>query len=338
MTTVALLVDLGVVVSSVLLVVGLSRARGGTGGAVHDVYEAAFLNGGPGRVADAALTAMQADGRLAVGGPGIVAVQRAEAHDPVERAVLQEHASAPSGALHTLREAVMRHPAVQEVGDGLAARGLLAAPAASRTWRRWGRVQGMACLLAVPLTIVATVLDPLSADFFAVPFFFKVFPVLIVGIFTGFICAGVARGRVTRSGRRAAEAFRAAQAYNPDPAHAVAAHGLRAIPDPVFQEQLIAAARMQPHGRTAGRRTHMAAASTGASALLLAPVVWCAGTSPGHGSCGSSGDGGGTGGGGGCSSGSSCGSSGSGCGGSSGSGCGGSSGSSCGGGGSSCGG
>ncbi|MEU2128768.1 TIGR04222 domain-containing membrane protein [Streptomyces sp. NPDC018352] len=341
MNTLALLVDLGVVVSSVLLIVGLSRARGGTGGAVHDVYEAAFLNGGPGRVADAALTAMQADGRLAVGGPGIVAVQRAEAHDPVERAVLQEHATAPSGALHTLREAVMRHPAVQEVGDGLAARGLLSAPTASRTWRRWGLTQGMVCALAVPLSIVATVLDPLSSDFYAVPFVFKVLPFLIAGMLTGFICAGVAQGRVTRSGRRAAEAFRTAQAYNPDPAHAVAAHGLRAIPDPVFQTQLIAAARMQPHGRTAGRRTHAAAAATGASALLLAPVVWCAGTSPGHGSCGSSGDGGGTGGGGGgggCSSGSSCGSSGSGCGGSSGSGCGGSSGSSCGGGGSSCGG
>lgn len=143
MNTVALLVDLGIVVSSVLLIVGLSRARGGNGGAVHDLHEVAFLNGGPGRVVDTALTAMQADGRIAVGGPGIVAVQRAEAHDPVERAVLQEHATAPSGALHTLREAVMRHPAVQEVGDGLAARGLLAAPpragrgaagASSRGW------------------------------------------------------------------------------------------------------------------------------------------------------------------------------------------------------------
>ncbi|WP_326768428.1 TIGR04222 domain-containing membrane protein [Streptomyces sp. NBC_01591] len=340
MNTVALLVDLGIVVSSVLLIMGLARARGGVGGSVHDLYEVAFLNGGPGRVVDTALTGMQADGRLAVGGPGIVAVQRAEARDPVERAVLQEHAMAPSGALHTLREAVMRHPAVQEVGDGLAARGLLAAPAASRTWRRWGIAQGLVCVLAVPLTVVATAAQSLSDELSAdspVPFIFKVLPFLITGMLTGFICAGVARGRVTKSGRRAAEAYRVAQAYNPDPAHSVATHGLRALPDPEFQAQLIAAARMQPHGRTAGRRTHAAAASTGASALLLAPVVWCAGTSPGHSSCGSSGDGGsGGGGGGGCSSGSSCGSgSGSGCGGSSGSSCSSSS-SSCGGG-SSCG-
>ncbi|MFF1647802.1 TIGR04222 domain-containing membrane protein [Streptomyces sp. NPDC058240] len=348
MNTVALLVDLGIMVSSVLLIVGLARARGGVGGSVHDLYEVAFLNGGPGRVVDAALAAMRADGRLAVGGPGIVAVQRADARDPVERAVLQEHALAPSGALHTLREAVMRHPAVQEIGDGLAARGLLAAPAASRTWRRWGMAQGLVCVLAVPLTVVATVTQSLSDELSPdspVPFVFKVLPVLIPGFLIGFICAGIARGRVTRSGRRAAEAYRSAQAGNPQPAHLVATLGLRALPDPELQAQLIAAARMQPGGRASGRQARAAAAaSTGASALLLAPVVWCAGTSPGHGSCGSSGDGGSSGGGGGgCSSGSGCGSgSGSGCGGSSGSGCGGSSGSSCSssscGGGSSCGG
>ncbi|MET9656163.1 TIGR04222 domain-containing membrane protein [Streptomyces sp. NPDC006510] len=339
MNTVAVLMDLGVVVSSVLLIVGLARARGGVGGSVHDLYEVAFLNGGPGRVVDTALTAMQADGRLAVGGPGIVAVQRADARDPVERAVLQEHATAPSGALHTLREAVMRHPAVQEIGDGLAARGLLAAPAASRTWRRWGIAQGLVCVLAVPLTVVMTVAQSLSDELSAdspVPFVFKVLPFLIPGFLTGFICAGIARGRVTGAGRRAAETYRTAQAYHPGPAHLVATHGLRALPDPELQAQLIAAARMQPRGRAAGWQAHSAAtASAGASALLLAPVVWCAGTSAGHGSCGSSGDGGSGGGGGGCSSGASCGSgSGSGCGGSSGSSC---SSSSCGGG-SSCGG
>lgn len=197
MDTVALLVDLGVVVSSVLLIVGLARARGAASGSVHDLYEAAFLNGGPGRVVDTALTAMKADGRLAVGGPGIVAVHRADAHDPVERAVLQEHAQAPSGALHTLRDAVMRHPAVQEIGDGLAARGLLAAPATSRTWLRWGVIQGLVCILAVPFTVVVTVTQSLSDELSpdpSVPFVFKVLPVLIGGAVTGFVCAGTARG------------------------------------------------------------------------------------------------------------------------------------------------
>ncbi|MFE4797498.1 TIGR04222 domain-containing membrane protein [Streptomyces sp. NPDC056708] len=344
MNTLAVLVDLGIVVSSVLLIVGLTRARGGSGGPAHDLFEVAFLNGGPGRVVDTALTAMQTDGRLAIGGPGIVAVQQMDARDPVERAVLQEHAMAPSGALHTLRDAVMRHPAVQEIGDGLAARGLLASPTASRTSLRWGIAQGLVCALAIPLTIVMTAVQSMAdyaADVdFSVPFIFKVLPFLLVGFPIGFVCAAVARGRVTKAGHRAAEAYRTAHAYNPHPAHLVATHGLRALPDPVLQAQLIAAARMRPAGRPlhSGSRS---SSSSDSSGMFVAPAVWCAGTRPGNGSCGSSNDGGSSGGGGGCSSGSSCGSgsscsSGSGCGGSSGSSCSSSSGSSCGGG-SSCG-
>lgn len=141
MNALALLLTLAVAVACTLLTVATQRARlrgDDTAAYVHDLSEAAFLSGGPARVVDTALTRMHADGRLAVGGPGIVAVQRDEARDAVERAVLQELAGAPSGALHTLREAVMRHPAVQEIGDGLAARGLLVAPGESRTRRSWG--------------------------------------------------------------------------------------------------------------------------------------------------------------------------------------------------------
>ncbi|AXE80874.1 TIGR04222 domain-containing membrane protein [Streptomyces atratus] len=342
MNTLAALVDLGIVVSSVLLIVGLTRARGGSGSPAHDLFEAAFLNGGPGRVVDTALTAMQTDGRLAIGGPGIVAVQQVDARDPVERAVLQVHAMAPSGALHTLRDATMRHPAVQEIGDGLAARGLLASPAVSRTWLRWGIAQGVVCVLAIPLTVVMTAVQSVNdyaadADF-SVPFIFKVLPFLLVGFPIGFVCAAIARGRVTKAGRRAAEAYRTAHVYNPHPAHLVATHGLRALPDPVLQTQLIAAARMRPAGRPlhSGSRS-----SSDSSGMFVAPVMWCAGAGPGNGSCGSTNNGGSGGGGGGCSSGASCGSgsscsSGSGCGGSSGSSCSSSSGSSCGGG-SSCG-
>lgn len=113
------------VTGMVLLVVRVVRTRRGSGGPVHDRYEVAFVNGGPARVVDSALAALQADGRLVVGGPGIVAVVRPTAYDPVERAVLEAHAVAPHGALHHLRLAVMRHPAVQEIGEGLAARGLV---------------------------------------------------------------------------------------------------------------------------------------------------------------------------------------------------------------------
>ncbi|WP_199919323.1 TIGR04222 domain-containing membrane protein [Streptomyces sp. NRRL S-1824] len=317
MNVVALLVTLGVVTSSTLLIVGLSKARGGPGGPVHDLYEVAFLNGGPGRVVDTALTAFQADGRLVVGGPGIVAITQPVAHDPVERAVLQAHAAAPSGALHTLRDAAMRHPAVQEVGDGLAARGLLAAPEATRKWRRWGLFQGFGCLLAIPVSFAVTVAQVVTQNDptgFTVPFIVKVLPALFVGIPIGLVCAGIARARITGAGRQAARQYRAAHVGTAEPAHLVATLGLRALPDPVLRTQLVTAARMRT---AAGRRpmspSHPSSSSTGSGDYLMA-TAWCAGSGPADSGCGSSSGtpgGGGSGcggGGGGCSSGSSCGS------------------------------
>ncbi|MFF8964986.1 TIGR04222 domain-containing membrane protein [Streptomyces globisporus] len=339
MNTLALLATLAVVVSSVLLVVKavVERSRrpsSGPGAALHDLYEVAFLNGGPARVVDTALTALHADGRLVVGGPGIVAVRRAQANDPVERAVLQELAAAPNGALHVLREAVMRHPAVQEVGDGLAARGLLVPPHRLRPLRRWGLTQGIVCMIALPLSLLLTFVQFATDDSldFSVPFIMKMLPAIVIGSFTGLIVANSAAGRLTASGRHAAQAFRTAYAHVVTPAHLVATLGLRALPDPVFQAQLLAAARLSaPRRRSSGRVTGSTA--TGVTAVGAA-TVWCAASGPGGSSCGGS-----TGGGSGssCGGGSGC-SSGSGCGGGSGSSCGSSGGSSCGGGGGGCGG
>ncbi|MFE3401939.1 TIGR04222 domain-containing membrane protein [Streptomyces anulatus] len=352
MNTIALSATLAVVVSSVLLVAKAVAERSrrpspGPGVALHDLYEVAFLNGGPARVVDTALTALHADGRLAVGGPGIVAVQRAQANDPVERAVFQELAAAPNGALHVLREAVMRHPAVQEVGDGLAARGLLVEPHRLRPLRQWGLIQGIACVIAVPLSLLLTFVQFATDDSpdFSVPFIMKMLPAIVIGSFTGMIVANSSAGRLTASGRHAAQSFRAAYAYVVTPDHLVATLGLRALPDPVFQAQLTAAARLTaPRRRSSPRFT--GSTSTGVTAVGAA-TVWCAASVPGGSSCGGStggGSGSGCGGGSGCSSGSGCGSSsggsGSSCGSSGGSSCGSSGGSSCGGGGggSSCGG
>ncbi|MFI1574662.1 TIGR04222 domain-containing membrane protein [Streptomyces anulatus] len=344
MNVLALLATLAVVVSSVLLIVKAVAERSrrpspGPGVALHDLYEVAFLNGGPARVVDTALTALHADGRLAVGGPGIVAVLRAQANDPVERAVFQELAAAPNGALHVLREAVMRHPAVQEVGDGLAARGLLVPPHRLRPLRRWGMTQGIACMIALPLSLLLTFVQFATDDSldFSVPFIMKMLPAIVIGSFTGMIVATSSAGRLTASGRHAAQSFRAAYAYVVTPAHLVATLGLRALPDPVFQAQLMAAARLSAPRRRSSARV-AGSTATGVTAVG-ATTVWCAASGPGGSSCGgSSGGGSGSscGGGSGCSSGSGCGGgsgsgSGSSCGG--GSSCGSSSGSSCGGGG-----
>ncbi|NDZ63358.1 TIGR04222 domain-containing membrane protein [Streptomyces cyaneofuscatus] len=345
MDTLALVLTLAVALSTVLLLakVAVSRSRRPSAGpspTVHDLYEAAFLNGGPARVTDTALTALYADGRVLIGGPGIISVQRAHAQDPVERAVLQALSAAPSGALHAVREAVMHHPAVQEIGDGLAQRGLLVRPAESRPVRRWALIQGVSCFVAFPLSIILTVIQYTSLDDpfdMPVPFVLKMLPAILLGGISGFVVAASAANRITRAGRRAAQAFRTANVSVLTPPYLVASRGLRALPDPVLQAQLIAAARQHTRTRrsrsgSSGRRsTGYVGGAAGASAFA-ATTVWCADAGPGHTSCGGGG-GGGCGGGSGCGgSGSSCGGSGSSCGGSSGgSSCGGSSGgSSCG--------
>ncbi|MFJ6609279.1 TIGR04222 domain-containing membrane protein [Streptomyces sp. NPDC091289] len=332
MYVLALLVTVVVAVSSVALVVKAvsgraRRPRPAPGVALHDLYEAAFLNGGPARVVDTALSALHADGRLVVGGPGIVGVQRAQANDPVERAVFQELAAAPNGALHVLREAVMRHPAVQEIGDGLAARGLLVSPVESRPLRRWAMIQGLACIAALPLSVVLTFVQFATEDS-PFPFVLMMLPPVLIGGFSGLIVAAASH-RITKAGHRAALEFRTAYAHVVTPAHLVATLGLRALPDTVLQAQLAAAARLSgPRGRSSA---YVAGGTTAGVTAVAVTTVWCAGSGPGDSSCGGSSCGGSGGGGSSCSSG---------CGGSSGSSCGSSGGSSCGGGGggSSCGG
>lgn len=322
MVLLAVFVYLAIGASSAALIVRASASRTrhpAGGGQIQHVYEAAFLGGGPARVADAALAALHADGRLVIGGPGIVSVRQALAHDPVERAVFEQLAAAPTGALHTLRLAVMRHPAVQETGDGLAARGLMTPPGQNRGLTVWGYTQGFLCVMGLPLSFGLTIFSFIQNDGpvdFGPPFILMVLPALITGIVIGFMMGGRARRRITTAGRHALRSYLVQYAQVYSAAHLVAVHGLRGVPDPALQAQLTTAARI-PAGRTDGY----------SPSYTDAAAVWCAGSSPGSG-CGSSSCG--------ASGGSSCGGSsgGSSCGGSSGgSSCGGSSGgSSCGGG------
>lgn len=312
MVLLAVLVYVAIGASSAALIirsaVSSSRPRHPATTQIQHVYEAAFLSGGPARVADSALAALHADGRAVIGGPGIVSVRHALAHDPVERAVFEQLAAAPTGALHTLRRAVMRHPAVQEVGDSLAARGLMTPPGQNRALTVWGLTQGILSLLAFPaafaLTIVSFIGDTAGGTGgSAPPFIIMVFPALIAGVVIGFVMAKRSKRRITTAGRDALRSYGVQHAQVFSPAHLVAVHGLRGVPDPALQAQLITAARMPAAGT----------GHSSSSSYTDSAAVWCAGSSPGSG-CGSSSCGG---------------SSGSGCGGSSGSSCGGSSGSSC---------
>ncbi|MFD3942626.1 TIGR04222 domain-containing membrane protein [Streptomyces sp. NPDC058579] len=287
----ALLVWAAVLTGSALLIVHLRAARADRGGSIHDLSEAAFLIGGPPRVVDSALAALHSDGRIAVGGPGIVLPRPGAApRSHVERAVLQELAAAPHGALHDLRLAVMRGHAVQEIGDALAARGLMVPPEVRRNGRRRCLALALGSFgMFIPSIVLSVAVD---LDSFQVPFVFKVGPVLFAGLITGLVCGAYNAGRTTRGGRRAAGAYQRDHAFAPDAAHQVALRGLRAVPDEELRTQLIAAARMP-------RAAHASssASSSASDAALLASLHWCAGTPGNAGPCG--GGSGGTGGGGG---------------------------------------
>lgn len=288
--------------SSAALLVGASRIRQAAPaqpdaqhGAVFDPLEAAFLAGGPGRVADAAIAALHEDGRLVVVFPGVVAIQSAEVRNPVEGAVLQAQATAPSSALHWLRIGVMRSPAVQAIGDTLARRGLMVRPEALDGLRR-RKVRHNALIFTgffVAIGVIAVEdgdgpsWDPVSASTIALIVAWVL--AVLIGQFSG----RATRTRVTSTGRTALAEYRAAGAHVSGAAHRVAVDGLVGVLDPDLSAQLQAAHRVRP-GRTSG--TSSATASSGST------IAWCGGTggssSCGGSSCGSSGGGGGCGGGG----------------------------------------
>ncbi|WP_329314887.1 TIGR04222 domain-containing membrane protein [Streptomyces sp. NBC_00597] len=317
MNALAVAIWVAVIASTLLLGLGLRRSRPRSAGPaprLHDLSEAAFMAGGPGAVVDTALVSMLGDGRLVAGGPGIVQVcTGARADGIAERAVLEAHRQAPSGWLYQVRYAAMVDPAVQETGDALAARGLLAAPGSGRKWRRRALAQTVVCaawvVFSLPLTFVALALDPDPQ----VPFILKVLPALAGGIVMGCVLAARARQRLTPAGRAALREMRARYLNDRTPHVQTALYGLRGLQDPHLREQLAAAARgtrlAAAQARSARRGPSSTSSSTsssspvdscGSSAAIL-PVVWCASSDGGTGSgagCGSSSSG--------CSGGSSC--------------------------------
>lgn len=347
---------IGAATVAVVLGTVRSRSRSGTaGGRVHDMLEAAFLAGGPGRVADTVICGMHADGRVAVGAPGVLAVLRPVARDPAEQALLDVHARFPHGALPPLRAALMRSPAVQQIGDRLAARGMLVPPAVARRWNRAGKallVSVWLCFATVFVTDVIRAQDVSPTDGSGLPLFLQLLPALLVSSVAGGRCARVSRRRITRAGRRALAAYTRTTSFaEPDPgdmpwrrrpepadpapagaAVVVALGGAAALDDLVLRDQLLQA-----------QRTTATSAVPGTSPITdpgALPSVdggfadpedpsepaWCGACDSGSSDSGSSGSGCGTS----CGASSSCG------GGSGGSSCGGGSG--CGGGGGGCGG
>ncbi|MER5767246.1 TIGR04222 domain-containing membrane protein [Streptomyces sp. NPDC001985] len=272
-------------ICSTALLAGLLATRLGRPGVppgrrVEDVYEAAFLGGGPGRVVDVALTALHQDGRLLIGGPGIVSERRPVAGDAVERAVLDALAVAPNGSLERLRQTVMRDPVVQAIGDRLAADGLMTAPTPGRrTLSGCGRALGLVTAWSIPaavaLNVVAFVREWERPE---VPFAVLVLPALVLGQVAGFTVASRARARITPAGKEALAAHGAKHLATEAPPRLVAIKGARGVPDPALRTVLVAAA-LAP--------VVFVAAAGGASGAVAAP--WC-GSGAGAGCGSTSGD------------------------------------------------
>ncbi|MFF3552240.1 TIGR04222 domain-containing membrane protein [Streptomyces tsukubensis] len=311
--TVAVLVNAVVGVLTVWLVVesvvSRRRHRQGDGRQVKidDPYQAAFLNGGPLRTVDAALATMSDDGRIRIAEPGLVTIERAEAHDPVERAVLEAAESAPNGALNTLRHTAARAEAVQRIGHGLARSGLLVAPSRDlRVLARWARIQKIVFLLAIPAAYVVTEFAG-DVDWSEVGdlFLLRVGPGLLVGWFLAVVVGQNVAARLTGNGARALSFHRSENKHPATPAERVAIMGLGGVEDKTIRTLLVAAAT-----------TAFVAVAAG-PALAGEQVSWCGGggaatscggsqdnrgtsSCGGGGSCSSGGDGGGCGGCGGC--------------------------------------
>ncbi|MGA4838979.1 TIGR04222 domain-containing membrane protein [Streptomyces sp. G45] len=316
----AALAVLAVTVCAARRFTGVRSAPAAT--SVHDPYEAAFLGGGPGRAVDAALTALHEDGRLAVADPGVVGVRPgAVARHPVEGAVLAAYAGAPSGALHWLRAAAMRAPAVQALGDGLAARGLLVPPAPLGVWRRRVFAYMLVCLAGLPLAGVLWATSDAEAP--VDPFLVAL--VMVPGVWAGILCSRVAADRTTRSGRLALRLYRRRTRDESSAPREVAVRGLRGVRDTALRQRLAQARRDRVGGPPTVSATAPPTHHTYDADWSGEATVWCAGGEGcGGSSCGAAhrdGEGGRSG----------CGSGGSGCGG--GGGCGSSCGGGCGGGG-----
>ncbi|MFE0424591.1 TIGR04222 domain-containing membrane protein [Streptomyces sp. NPDC058953] len=248
--TVSVLVNVVVGVLTLwLLVEGVTTHRRhrrghGTKVSIEDTYDAAFLGGGPLRAVDAALASMSADGRILITEPGIVTVERAEAVDAVERAVLDAAENVPDGALNTLRHTAARYPAVQRIGHGLAEKGLMLAPAPDRRLiHRWGSFQAQLFFAGILVSIAVTAAGYLGEwkDVDG-PFVLYTGPGLLVGLIVSALVADKASDRLTGAGAVALAVHRRNFKHASTPSGRVAVLGLKGVEDTTVRKLMAAAA------------------------------------------------------------------------------------------------
>lgn len=112
-----------------------------TSGNLHlDVYDIAFLAGGPARVVDTALVDLVATGRVRVHAPGELAMVEPSRRHPVEAAVLDAIGTRGHRTADTIRWRVMEDDRLHAVGRRLVEAGLMLRIPWPRALRPDGRI------------------------------------------------------------------------------------------------------------------------------------------------------------------------------------------------------
>jgi uncharacterized protein (TIGR04222 family) len=278
-----------------------SAPRAMPGWTPQSVLEAAFLIGGPRRVVDTVISTMHEDGRVLVMPHGRLRVVRPAANS-VESAVFVACGRELQADLKEIRAAIMRSPEVQEIGDGLAARGLLYRPDSIRHWRLAARVQNSTCYftcfaLIGSIFIMGQVNVPGEGPN-VTPVFAVFFGAMVASLIGGLLAPS---GRLTTAGKSVVARLRRSNPWVPKRTAAsgpavpalVAIGGAEVLAPGTLRDELMAGVAVAG----GGRGFFGPGSSSGTSSSDSGGAAWC-GSSGGGGGCGASSCGGSGGGGG----------------------------------------
>ncbi|TMR92001.1 TIGR04222 domain-containing membrane protein [Nonomuraea basaltis] len=215
----------------------LFRARSTTAAAARDpldLYEAAYLAGGPRRVVNTALVSLVSQGGVRVSSEGVVTpVQgfRPRKRTPVERAVHKHVKSAPGGRTTAqVRHSTVDDHTMRRLTTPLWRHGFLMSPAdRARARRRTSRLIVFAALAAIMAAVSPFLGGPLGAIMIAAA-------AVVVGVACFLWLRRAMADPVTKAGRAALARVDVRDLADgswssPDDVKLVALHGLTKLPD-----------------------------------------------------------------------------------------------------------
>jgi uncharacterized protein (TIGR04222 family) len=203
-----------------------------------EVYQAAYLAGGPNRVIETAIAGLALREQILVARRGrLTAVRDATPFGPVEAAVCQE--LTPTASQGRVLSRLRRHPSVEAIADQVRSRGLLLAPSRALLWR-------LVLLVPVAVWCVGLARAVNGADLGRPVGNLKML-LLITGMVTVILMLTrwlAARNQPSAAGRSAVRQLRQRHRTRPTPdvgvqVAGVAVLGFTALADPVLRSALV---------------------------------------------------------------------------------------------------